>query len=395
MVFDQEYDFVIIGGGPAGTMAAFHAVQAGLSVLIIDKSDFPRMKPCGGGIAVKALARIPFSIEEVLETATGRLKMGHLYQEPHVFSTKGFICAFVQREKLDDFLMKTVRQAGASFLKIKTLDAVDEQVDHINVTVDGHIRVKAKYLLAADGANSRVRRLTKPILEFSRGFALEGLVPYTRLSHVPEMEFNFGCVDFGYGWLFPKGDHVNVGIYTCNSDVSISKPQLFDYARKKLGTDEIDDIVGFPLGFGGNTYRQNTERLLFAGDAAGFCEPMFGEGIHNAIKTGNFAGTAVARAIKTGQSIGDRYNLMLEEVRADMVRCNYAAYKFFYPQIKTRGFPTLSSSVSKVIFTRGFAAGKTLDEIINGFYKMPFQKPAYPVSLQKFRNASNLMPWSK
>ncbi len=395
MFCDKKYDLVIVGGGPAGTMAAFHAVQAGLKVLIVDKSNFPRMKPCGGGIAIKALARIPFSIEEVLETATGRLKMGLLYEEPHVFSTKGFICAFAQREKLDAFLMNTVREAGAAFLKIMTLDAVEETQDHICVTVDGDIRIKAKYLLAADGANSRVRRLTSPQLEFSRGFALEGLVPYTRLSHVPEMEFNFGCVDYGYGWLFPKGDHVNVGIYTCNSDVSISKAQLFDYARKKLGTDEIDDVVGFPLGFGGNTYRQTSERLLFAGDAAGFCEPMFGEGIHNAIKTGSFAGLAVADAVNQGRVIGDQYNLMLEEVRADMARCNYAAFKFFYPNVETRGFNTLSSPVSKVIFTRGFAAGKTLNEIMNGFYKMPFQKPVYPVSIQKFKDASNVMPWVK
>ena len=394
MVFDPEFDLIVIGGGPAGTMAAFHAVRAGLKVLIVDKSNFPRVKPCGGGIAMKALARIPFSIAEVLETATGRLKMGLRYEEPHVFSTKGYICAFAVREKLDEFLLKTVLDAGAEFLKINTLDAIQETEDGVHIVVDGDIQIKSDYLVAADGANSRVRRLTTPCLEFSRGFALEGLVPYARLPHAPEMEFSFGCVDYGYGWMFPKADHVNVGIYTCNSDVSLSKGQLFDYARNKLGTDVIDDVVGFPLGFGGHTYRQTSERLLFAGDAAGFCEPMFGEGIHNAIKSGGFAGLAVVDAVQGHRKIGDRYNRMLEEMRADMVRCNYAAFTYFYPKVETRGFNTLSSPISKLIFTKGFAAGKTLNEIMNGFYRMPFQKPVYPVSVQKFTDTSLVMPWT-
>lgn len=393
MSFDGEFDLIVVGGGPAGTMAAYHAVQAGLEVLIIDKSNFPRLKPCGGGIATKAMALLPFSIEEVLETATGTLNMGLHYDEPHEFNINGFICGFVVREKFDEFMLNKTIEAGSEFLKIESLDGVDETDDDVCVTIDGGTKLKAKYMVAADGANSRVRRLVEPRLDFSRGFALEGLVPYTRLSHIPKMEFDFGCVDYGYGWMFPKGDHINVGIYTCNSDVSISKAELREYSQKKLGTDEIDDVVGFPLGFGGNTYQQTTERVLFVGDAAGFCEPMFGEGIHNALKSGTFAGKAVAAAVKGNRKIGKRYNEMLQEIRQDMVRCNYAAYQFFYPKVEGLGYKTLTSPISKVVFLKGFAGGKTLNEIMTGFYKMPFQKPIYPESYKKFRDKTNVMPW--
>ncbi len=388
-----DFDLIVIGGGPAGTMAAYHAVQAGLEVLIVDKSNFPRLKPCGGGIATKAMALLPFSIEEILETATGTLNMGLRYDAPHEFTTNGFICAFVVREKFDEFMLTKTIEAGVKFLKIDSLDAVKETDDEVCITIDGCTQIKAKYMVAADGANSRVRRLIKPRLDFSRGFALEGIIPYTRLPQIPKMEFDFGCVDYGYGWMFPKGDHVNVGIYTCNSDVSISKAELREYSQKKLGTDGIDDVVGFPLGFGGNTYQQTTERALFAGDAAGFCEPMFGEGIHNALKSGTFAGKAVAGAVKANRKIGERYNEMLQEIRQDMVRCNYAAYQFFYPKVHGLGFKTLTSPVSKMIFLKGFAGGKTLNEIMNGFYKMPFQKPIYPASYKKFRDKTNVMPW--
>jgi|GEM_PF-5336428 len=94
------------------------------------------------------------------------------------------------------------------------------------------------------------------------------------------------------------------------------------------------------------------------------------------------------------RKIGDRYNRMLEEIRADMVRCNYAAFTYFYPKVETRGINTLSSPMSKLIFTKGFAAGKTLNEIMNGLYRMPFQKPVYPASVQKFADTSLVMPWT-
>ncbi len=390
--FDKEFDLIVIGGGPAGVMAAYHAVQAGLDVLIMDKSNFPRLKPCGGCIATKALALLPFSIEEVLETATGTLNIGLHYDAPHEFTTKGYICAFAVREKFDAFMLNNTIEAGVKFLKIERLDAVKETDDAVCVAIDGGTQIKARYMIAADGANSQVRRLVEPTLKFSRGFALEGLVPYTRLSHIPKMEFNFGCVDYGYGWMFPKADHVNVGIYTCNSDVSIRKADLREYSQKKLGTDEIDDVVGFPLGFGGNTYRQTTERVLFAGDAAGFCEPMFGEGIHNAIKSGTFAGKAVAAAVKGNRKIGERYNEMLHEIRQDLVRCNHAAYQFFYPKVDGLGFKTLTSPISNMVFLKGLASGKTLHEIMNGFYKMPFQKPIYPISYKKLNDKPTVMP---
>ena len=64
------FDLIVIGGGPAGAMAAYHAARAGLSVLILEKASFPRLKPCGGGLTIKTIARIPFSLHSVLYGAS-------------------------------------------------------------------------------------------------------------------------------------------------------------------------------------------------------------------------------------------------------------------------------------------------------------------------------------
>lgn len=380
---DHNCDVAIVGAGPAGSIAAFYAARRGLNVLLLDKAAFPRVKPCGGGITTKALNRLPFSVAEVLEYATGTVQMGLGYNQQKTFSTPGFICGFAVREKFDDLLLEAAVNEGTEFQKIEKIQHLEFDYDHIELTVDGS-KIKPKYLIAADGANSQIRRLVDPRLDFSRGFALEGLVPYDRIGTRPEMTFDFGCVDFGYGWLFPKGDHVNVGIYTCRSDITISKDGLREYCRRKLGTDQIDAVVGFPLGFGGKSYRQTNERVLFVGDAAGMAEPLLGEGIHNAIKSGEFAGKAVADAVRNEQPIGLRYNSAVNEIRRDLDRCDNAAFKFFYPNLNGIGYGSLNFPISKVALMKGFAAGKTLSEIMNGFLFMGFQPPVYPESLKNF-----------
>jgi geranylgeranyl reductase family protein len=383
---DSEHDLVIVGAGPAGTMAAFEAANAGLDVLLLDRVAFPRLKPCGGGITTKALMQIPFSVSEVLEVATGTVKMGLRLETPKEFSTEGFICAFAVRSKFDAFLLEAAKSAGAKFHVVREISDVSFDIDSgVSLTIDKSTKIFSKYLIAADGANSTIRRLLDPVrLDFKRGFALEGLVSYSLIDAPPKMEFDFGVVDYGYGWIFPKGDHANVGIYTCNPNVRLSKDQLRNYCVAKLGASEISDIVGFPLGFGAPSYRHTTERVLFAGDAAGFCEPLLGEGIHNAVKSGRYAGISVAEAVVGRRRIGLRYNARIDIIQRDLQRSTNAAFDFFYPNLDRVGFGSLSFPVSRLALMKGFAAGKTLYEIMNLFFLMPFQKPVYPASLEKF-----------
>jgi hypothetical protein len=80
----------------------------------------------------------------------------------------------------------------------------------------------------------------------------------------------------GDGWLFPKADHLNVGIYTWDGDAKLSKEQFRAYSVDRLGTDKLEDVVGFPISFGGHRHVPNRDRIILVGDAAGFAEPFLG-----------------------------------------------------------------------------------------------------------------------
>jgi flavin-dependent dehydrogenase len=106
---------------------------------------------------------------------------------------------------------------------------------------------EADWLIGADGANSVIRRLLEPAQPLALGFAIEAQVP---TGNPPTMAFDFGVVEFGYGWLFPKADHVNVGLYTNAAHVRPGREELAEYARARLGTDRLEHVVGHHIGLG-------------------------------------------------------------------------------------------------------------------------------------------------
>ncbi len=383
-----DFDVIVVGAGPSGTAAAFQLARSGYRVLMLDKASFPRVKPCGGGITIKALDLLPYSVGPVIERATRDLRMGikrSAGRREEVFSGNAHICVFTVRAEFDRFNFEKTLQQGVEFQLAGALDRIDERTDHVALSFDGKT-VTARYLIGADGANSTTRRLLDAGRYFHRGFAIEGQVSYADLGMEPVPEFFFGIVRNGYGWLFPKRTHVNVGIYTFDDNVPLSKHQLRSYALDRVGTDRIFDIVGFPLGFGGRNYAPNREKIVLAGDAAGFAEPLLGEGIHNAIKSGQAAAAAIIDADQR-QLPGLRraYMRAVEPVISDLVRCEQMR-DFFYDNLDSVGSTALKLPISKTALMQGFAAGKTMRELTNGFLFASLFAPRIPRSLQDFLN---------
>jgi len=380
---DISHDVIVVGAGPSGALCAYTLRRLGLSVLVLDKATFPRTKPCGGGLTIKTLVLMPYSIAPVLERVTRGFELGFRSSSGDSFrqaAGRDPICTFSVRETFDSFNFEKMVEAGADFRTVGRIEAITETAHGVTVATDGET-FRARYLVGADGANSRVRRLLGLDAHIRRGFALEGIVPYGKLEKEPRPEFLFGATRNGYGWLFPKGDHVNVGLYTIDDDPSLSKDAVRAYAKERLGTDAVDDLVGMPLGFGGERRLPVRDRVLLVGDAAGYAEPLLGEGIHNAIKSGIAAAQAIFTSMTGGGRLQEAYRRRVAPIMDDLARCRQMA-DVFYPDVN-RGKALLG--LGKPALLRGFAAGKTMVELSNLWFAAAFFRPVRPRSLADFR----------
>ena len=382
---DITHDVIVVGAGPAGALCAYTLRRLGLSVFVLDRASFPRPKPCGGGLTIKTLALMPYSVAPVLERLTRGLQLGFRTAKGADIRTalvRDPICTFAVREKFDSFNFEQMLAAGADFQTIGRIEAITEAADSVTVGTAGQ-SFRARYLVGADGANSRVRRLLGLDSHIRRGFALEGVVPYAAIAKEPKPEFFFGATPNGYGWLFPKGDHVNVGLYTIDDDPSLSKDALRAYCRERLGTDTIEGVVGMPLGFGGERRSPGRDRVVLVGDAGGYAEPLLGEGLHNAIKSGMAAAVAIGQAMRGASRLQEAYRRQIAPVMDDLTRCQQMA-DLFYSDL-ARGRALLGLTHPGLL--RGFAAGKTMVELSNLWLFSGFFRPVMPASLAEMLRA--------
>lgn len=356
------FDAAIIGAGPAGTAAAFVLLEKGLKVLLLDKYEFPRKKPCAGGITPKGFHLFPYDISPVIKRECRAIKIAPPGGPSFHIRDEKTLCYMTRREELDFFSLNRVKEKGAEFRVVKKIQSIREK-DHLVEIDAGRDRFKASYLIGADGANSIVRRFAAKGRFWQKQTAIEADVKMDRPENHP-MEFDFSRLKKSYFWIFPKDDHVNIGIYSFGSHAGLQIRQLLEYAGDRLSSNKIEAVKGYPICTGGVNYKPESSRILLCGDAAGLAEPLLGEGIYFAVKSGREAAFSILEA--EGGHVPARFHYMkkLKEIQTDL-RLYRAGAGFFYglPRIslKLLSFPYIHNP-----FAKGYAQGKPLNRILTG-----------------------------
>ena len=377
------WDTIIVGGGPAGAAAAYDLAVQGKSVLVLEKKDFPRIKPCAGGLTIKALARLRFPVAHLIHGQADVLNVGYGSRTRRL-SADGGICAFTVREDFDHYCLDKALDAGATLLKCDGLAGISESDGSVTLTTRSGETHTGRFLIGADGAHSQVRRLTGEFVPDRQAFAIEGLLPGSAVprEHVglsKTMTLDFGAQPLGYGWLFPKRDHVNVGLYTYAPKASpVSRERLQDYARQRLGSAEFTALCGYPIATGGELYRPRRQRVLLVGDAAGMAEAMLGEGIHNAIASGQAAAQAIVGSWSSPGQTPQLFSRLLDPIKKDALLSRRLA-PWFYRFLPISCRALVRYPVAPVLMN-GFAAGKTLKECQQAFarFSTVFERSPVP-----------------
>jgi geranylgeranyl reductase family protein len=330
---------VVVGAGPAGATAARRLATAGVRVRLLDRKAFPRNKPCGGGISIRVLRRFPYLREPLARIAT--LALSRLYLEgpegeSTIVESARPAALMVRRVEFDALLVSLACEAGAEL--VTGADVVHADADDRHVTLrtrDGR-RFDADVVIAADGVNSTIaRRLGLNPGWPASSIALD-MMEETPRAHLRDLDpstmwvaygyrpadgaagENGRGVAHGYAYIFPKRDHVNIGIGYVLSHYrrEIDQPPydlqrgFVDRLRNRgivEGQSMRRHFTPSLIPVGGPLRRPGGGRVLVAGDAGGFVNAFTAEGIYYGMVSGDCAARAVL--VSGGQPAGlaDRY----------------------------------------------------------------------------------------
>ncbi|HLX31163.1 MAG TPA: geranylgeranyl reductase family protein [Gaiellaceae bacterium] len=326
----MAHDVAIVGGGPAGSVAAYRLATAGVRVLVVDKATFPRDKPCGGGVTGRAARLLPFSIDPVVEDVADRMDCGLRYRHRITRRARGPLAYMTQRKRLDHFLLQKAAGAGAEVREGVTVDARE---------------LEARIVIGADGCNGSSAKQLGLAQGIVHGVALEANYPWEE-RFAGGMLLEIAIIQGGYGWIFPKGDHINVGVGG-NEDEG---PRLRAELRRMceawgIDPDAATDTRGYrlPMRLRGTALARGTTAVI--GDAAGLVDPFSGDGMYEAFYSAKLV-TEAALDVLAGRSENlDGYQRAVESRIMPLTRAGWGAKRAF------ERFPRTTYAIARLPIT--------------------------------------------
>jgi len=320
----SDYDVIVVGAGPGGTTVCRYCARAGLNTLLIDKDRFPRHKICGGCLSPKTVRLLGLDLAPVVENTVSGVKFTYRGRDPFSIESEGPIGYMVMRDRFDQFLVREAVKEGSEFLDGERVLEAKELGNGTEVVLENGKRLSCQYLVGADGAESviaksfpfSVRKLRRDEV------GMQSEVLYSTTMHFPKedlrrVHLDFGRIPNGYGWVFPKKEGLSIGVGGVFRGGEKNIHQHF-----KDFVQELKPVPGSKFGkalshrlpvYHGAEQRVSCRNVLLVGDAGCMVDPLTGEGIYYAIRSGILAAEAVLRSRENGDPAGEYYQNAVEE----------------------------------------------------------------------------------
>jgi geranylgeranyl reductase family protein len=362
--FSPRADVLVVGAGPAGSTAARALARAGVRVRLLDRAAFPRNKPCGGGISARVLTRFPYLERELPRIAThgvSRLYLEGPDGDAVIVESDGPAALMVRRVEFDALLVAMAREAGAEVVAGADVVNAAETRDRVVLTTRDGRCFDAPIVVAADGVHSVVARrlglnagwpasaVAFDMMEETPRSALRDLDPSTLwvaygYEPNPQSVRNPQSAILnpppGYAYIFPKRDHVNIGVGFVLSHYREIGVAPYDLQRgfidrlRGRGIVEGDSVrsnfTPFLIPVGGPLRKPGRGRVLLAGDAGGFVNGFTAEGIYYAMVSGELAAGAILARGGGVRGLARRYRRACDYEIGTELRDSVAVQRFLF-----------------------------------------------------------------
>lgn len=309
------WDVVVVGAGPAGASAAYAAAVAGRRVLLLEKAELPRYKTCGGGIIGFSRDALPPGFELPLKDRIHAVTFSLDGKFARTRRSRRMLFGLINRPEFDAGLVEEAQKAGAelrtgvSVVRVEQHGPAVPDRRTVAVVLAGGETVLARAVVGADGSAGRIgAHVGVKLDQVDLGLEAEIPVPATVAEDwAGRVLIDWGPMPGSYGWVFPKGDTLTVGVISARGDGAGTKRYLEDFiARLGLAGFEPSVSSGHLTRCRSDDSPLSRGRVVVCGDAAGLLEPWTREGISFALRSGRLAGEWAVRIAEAHDAVDAR-----------------------------------------------------------------------------------------